>query len=212
MTMPMTAAPTKANGTHQLIASALPYDVSAFDNDRHVLSPEMVGEVAPVGDVEEHEVGLETGLDPSCAVAAAKDVRGVDRAGRERLGRRHPHLRAREAHDDWEALAEGAARIEVGSQRDDRTRVNEVARRRHRATEEESRRREQHGRDVARPQDPNSFRPGRLQMVDAPGTEADCELDPARLRELVGVEAEDQAGLRAGGEIATRLHRVEGAA
>src|ERR671919_2375174 len=122
MTMPTTAAPTKANGTHQLIASALPYDVSALDHDRHVLSPEMVGEVAPVGDVEEHEVGVETGLDPPGAVGAAEYVRGVDRAGRERLGGRHSQLRAREAHDHREALAEGATRVEVAGQRDDRTR------------------------------------------------------------------------------------------
>ena len=55
----------------------------------------------------------------------------------------------------------------------------------------------------------DAFVPGRLEVVDAPGAELDRQLDPARLGELVGVQAQRQPVLGAGLEVPARLRGVE---
>ena len=46
----------------------------------------MVRDVAPVGDVEQQEVGVESGREAAFAAGTPQDVRGIHRAGGERLG------------------------------------------------------------------------------------------------------------------------------
>ncbi len=52
---------------------------------------------------------------------------------------------------------------------------------------------------------------GRLEMVDRPRRQLDRERDRSAFGELVAVEAQGQARIAAGGEVAARLGRVEGA-
>ena len=47
--------------------------------------PEVVGEVAPVGGIEENDVRVVAGCDAALAIRETQDVSGVDGAGRERL-------------------------------------------------------------------------------------------------------------------------------
>ena len=122
------------------------------------------------------------------AVGPAEDVRRVDGAGRERLSRRKPELRARERADERQALAERAARVEVRGQRDRAACVDERAAGRHRAAEEERARRQEDAHDVALRERSHAVRARRLEMVDRPGSELDRERDRSRLRELVAVQ------------------------
>ena len=70
----------------------------------------MIGEVAPVGCLEERQVGGVPGRDPPQRVAAAEDMSGVDGAGGKRFRRAQVQLRGGERADEREALAEGASR------------------------------------------------------------------------------------------------------
>ena len=83
---------------------------------------------------------------------------------------------------------------------------------RHRPSEEERARREQHAGDVARGECCDAVVAGRLQVVDRARAELDRERDRSLLGELVAVEPEREAGVAAGGQIAARLCGVEGAA
>src|SRR6187549_1410519 len=84
-----------------------------------VVRPEVVGQVAPVGGVEQDDVGVVAGREAPDPVGSAEDVCGVDGARGEGFRGGHVHLRAREGHDKRQAFAEGAAGIEIGRQHDD---------------------------------------------------------------------------------------------
>ena len=118
---------------------------------------------------------------------------------------------ASEQHER-QALAERAARVEVGGERDGGAGVDEGAPRRHRPAEEERARREQDADDVARRERPHAVRSRRLEVVDRPRAELDRERDRTLLGELVAVEPQREAGVAARLEVAARLGRVERAA
>ena len=113
------------------------------------------------------------------------------------------------SHDERQALAEGAAGVEVGRQRDDGALVHQRPPRRHRAVEEERGDREQNGRDVALGQGSYSVRACRLEVVDAHRAQLYGEGNAAGLGELVRVQAEPEAGLSACLEVAPGLSGVE---
>src|SRR6188508_463970 len=56
---------------------------------RDDVSAQVIGEVAPVGSVEQDDVGVEAGRDPPLAVGAAENVSGIDRASGQRLLHAH---------------------------------------------------------------------------------------------------------------------------
>src|SRR5205085_3356080 len=153
-----------------------------------------------------------SGLEPTDAVGAAQDVGRVDGAGAERLRRRQLELGRGERADEREALAEGAARVEVRRERDGRAGLDKRAGGRHRPAEEERARREEHAGDVARRERAHAVLAGRLEVVDRARAEVDGELDGSLLGELIAVQAERQAGSAARLEIPARLHDVERAA
>jgi hypothetical protein len=74
-----------------------------------------------------------------------------------------------EAADERQALAERAARIEVGRERDGAPGVDERARGRHRAVEEEGACRQQDADHVALRQRAHAGLARRLEVVDRPG-------------------------------------------
>src|SRR3990170_8780716 len=132
MTAPPSAPPTMARGPHQLtdpaprsLASSRDYRKRAppgspqprhrtiLQDERHVVVPEVVGEVAPVGRVEEHGVGRVPDGEPAEPVGPPEHVGGVDGARRERLAGREAKLGARERTDHGKALAERAPRVEI---------------------------------------------------------------------------------------------------
>ena len=141
----------------------------------------MVREVAPVGRVEQDDVGAVARREPPEPVGAAEHVRRVDRAGRERLRRRELQLRRRERAAERQALAERAARVEVGRERDGRAGIDERAARRHRPAEEERARGQQHADDVARGERAHAVGARRLEVVDRARPELDRERDRAAL-------------------------------
>src|SRR5207248_5639017 len=110
------------------------------------------------------------------------------------------------------ALAERAAGVEVGRERDHGSGVDERAGGRHRPAEEERTRREEHRGDVARRKHPDALGPGGLEMVDGARAELDRERYRTELRELVAVEAELEPVRAAGLQVASSLVRVERAA
>ena len=148
----------------------------------------MVREVPPVRPVEQDEIGVEPRRDAALAAGEAEHVRRVDGARSQSLRRRQLQLRRRERADEREALAECAARVEVGRERDRGPGIDERARRRHRPIEKERARREEHTDDVARPEHLDSVLTCRLEMVDGAGSELDGEGDRTGLRELIPVE------------------------
>src|SRR6185312_14016961 len=184
----------------------------ALDDLGDVIAAQVIGEVAPVGGVEEDDVGGIAGSEPTDTVRAAEHVRRVDCARGECFRGTHVHLRAGERAHDRQALAEGAPRVEVGREYDDGTLVDQRARVRHRAAEEERRDREQHGGDVGPREVARAFLAGRLEVVDAHRTEVDRKRHASAFRELVRVEAQTKAGRAARLEIAPRLSSVERAA
>jgi hypothetical protein len=139
-------------------------------------------------------------------------VRGIHRARRERFGRREAELGAREGADERKALAESASRVEVCGERDCGSRVDELARGRHRAPEEERARRQQNADDVTACKRCDARVAGRLEVVDRACAQLDGEGHGAGLRELVAVETQREAGVPARAEIALGLLRVERAA
>src|SRR5438067_1475020 len=146
--------------------------------------------MAPVGRVDEHEVGDEPRRQPSEPIGTTEDESGVDRAGGERLRGRKVKLRRGERADERQALAKGTARIEVRSEGNRRTRIDESARGRHRPVEEEGARGEKHADDVARRQRAYAFLPCRLEVVDGTRAELDRERNRSLLGELVAVPPE----------------------
>ena len=87
--------------------------------------------------------------------------------------------------------------------------VDERSSGRHGPVQEERARREQHADDVTGGERRDPLGPGRLEVVDRARAELDREGDRPRLRELVAVQAEGEAGLAAGLEVAARLPGVE---
>src|SRR5205823_3991607 len=137
------------------------------------------------------------------------DVGGVDGAGRERLGGRELELRRRERAAQRQALAEGAAGVEVGRERDGRARLDERAAGRRRPSEEERTRRQEDRDDRTGRErlDPSCAR--RLEMVDRARAELHSERYRALLGELVAVEAKREARVAARLEIPPGLPGVE---
>src|SRR5919204_562564 len=109
-------------------------------------------------------------------------------------------LGARKRADERQALAEGAAGVEVGRQRDGGTRVDERPRRRHRPVEEESARGEQDSRHVASAERPDAVGSRRLEVVDRADAEVECEWNRAGLAELVAVQSEREPCVAKGPE------------
>ena len=169
----------------------------------------MVREVSPVGRVEEDEVGAVARRNPPPPVGPAQDVRCIDGAGGERLRGRQLELRRRQRAADRQALAECAARVEVGREGDRGARVDEGAPRRHRPTEEERARRQEHSDDVARRKCAHTAVARRLEVVDGARAQLDCERDRALFGELVAVQAERETGVAACFEEPARLSHVE---
>ena len=170
----------------------------------------MVREVAPVGRVEERDVGAVTGREPADPVGASEHVSRVDRAGGEGLRRGQMELRRRERADERQALTEGTARVEVGGERDRGPGIDERSRGRHRPVEEECARGQEHPDHLARRERSDPLPASCLQMVDRAGCELDGEWNRAGLRELVAVEPQYEPGVAARLEIPPRLRRVEG--
>ena len=162
----------------------------------------------PVARVEEDEVGAVAGCD-AAAVGQPEDVRGVHGARRERLLGSEAELRAGERADDREALAVGAAGVEVRRERDRRARVGERAAGRHRAVQVERGDREQHADDVARGQRRDALRARGLEVVDRARAELDRQPDRADLVELVAVEPQGEPGPSTGLEVSPGLLDVE---
>ena len=165
---------------------------AAADDRVHHVPCEVVREVAPVGCVDQDEVGPEPGGDPA-TVVEAEDVGGVDGAGGQCLLGREGELGACERADDREALAECAPGVEVGGERDGRSGVDERARRRHRPREGERGDGQEDGDDVAGGEKRDAVAPGRLEVVDRPRTELDRERYRAHLGQLVPVDAQLEA-------------------
>ena len=138
-----------------------------------------------------------------------QDVSRVDGAGRQCLGGRKPELRTGERADERQALAERAPWVEVRGERDGSARFHERAGGRHRATEEERARGQQHAHHVARRQCVNAVASGCLQVVDRPRAELDRERDRTRFRELVAVQPQLEPVVARGVEVAASLDRVE---
>ena len=168
--------------------------------------------MAPVGRTEQHEVGAVAGREPAETVGAPEHVRRVDGARRQCLRRREPQLRRGERAAERQALAEGAARIEVGRERHRCARVDEGARRRHRPVEEERARRQHDPDDGARGERAHAVVSRGLEVVDRARAELDRERDRPLLGELVAVEAQREAGVPARFEVPARLRGVERAA
>src|SRR5262245_30280543 len=87
------------------LCPAGPGDLPALHDGVHHGTAEVVREVAPVVGVEQHDVRVEARREPSLPLGSPEDVRGVQRAGDERLSRREPQLRAREAAHERQRLA-----------------------------------------------------------------------------------------------------------
>ena len=113
----------------RLLQAILPPAITVCDDG----TAEVVREVTPVLGRHEHDVRVEPGCKSSLPVGAAEHVRRVHGARRERFLGREPHLRRRERAHEREALAEGAARVEVRRERDCGAGVDERASGRHRA-------------------------------------------------------------------------------
>ena len=105
--------------------------------------------MTPVHRVEQHYVSVVAGRQSALSVGAAQHAGRVDRAGGERLPRRHVQLRAGKRADERQALAERAAGVEVRGQGHCGPCVYQVTSRGHGTAEEERARREQHTHDVA---------------------------------------------------------------
>src|SRR5207253_9746585 len=120
-------------------------------------------------------------------VGAPEHVGGVDRARWECFSRREMELRRGERTDKREALAEGAAGVEVRRQRHCCAGIDEPSRGRHWPVEKERARGQKYADDVTLGERPDPLFARRLQMVDGAGAELDCEWDRAGLRELVAV-------------------------
>src|SRR5436190_18797213 len=69
---------------------------SIGDRLRNDRSTQVIGEIAPVGSVEENDVRAVAGGEPPDAVGAAEAMGGVHRAGGEGFRRRHLQLSTRE--------------------------------------------------------------------------------------------------------------------
>src|SRR5512146_2289057 len=82
------------------LAFARPTNSAAPDDRRDEVAAEVVGEMTPVRGVEQDEVGVEPRGDPPAAVGAPEHVRGVERAGGQRLGRRQVELGAGDRADE----------------------------------------------------------------------------------------------------------------
>src|SRR5207249_4483809 len=123
--------------------------------------------------------------------------------------RAEPELRARQRADERQALAERAAGVEVGRERNGCARVGELTGWWHRTAEEERARGQEHADDVALRERTHPVGTGRLEMVDRSRPELDRERYRARLRELVAVEAQLEAGAPARLQVPPGLVRVE---
>jgi hypothetical protein len=139
-------------------------------------------------------------------------VCGVHGRGGERLARAQPELGRSERQHEREALAERAARVEVGGERDRGTGVDERPGRRHRPCQEERAAGEQHAGDVAGGERGDSIRTCRLEVVDRARAELDRERDRPRFGELIAVQAQREAVRARGLEVPASLVGVEGAA
>ena len=98
-------------------------------------------------------------------------------------------LSRRERADERQALAKGAAGVEVGRERDSRAGVDERPCWRHRPREEERARGEHHADHVARGERAHAVWTSCLEVIDRPRSELDRDLDRPLLRELVPVQA-----------------------
>ena len=166
---------------------------------------EVVGEIAPVGGVQQDQVGVVARCEPAFAVRPAEHVGGVDRARAERLGGRELQLGGGERADEWEALAEGAAGVEVGREGDGGARVHQPPPRRHPPSQEECARGKQYRGDAATGECSNALVTGCLQVVDRARAELDRERHRSLLGELVAVETECEPGVEAGGQVPARV-------
>ena len=92
-------------GIAEIVASARPHDAPALDHGRDQVAGEVVREMAPVGRVEQDQVGIEAGRDAAGPVGPAEHVRGVDGASRQRLRGRQVELRRCQPADERKALA-----------------------------------------------------------------------------------------------------------
>src|SRR5918997_5695274 len=148
----------------------VPNRLPVLDDGREAISPEVVGEVAPVGCVEEEDVGPIAGREAP-DVRKVEDVGGVGGAGVQGLGGGETEAGAGEVHGQGEGLGKGAARVEVRGEGDDGAAVHERAGRGEGEVEEEPARREEDRRDVATGQETHALIAGVLQVVHASGAE-----------------------------------------
>ena len=130
----------------------------------------------------------------------ARAGRGRAARGRVRRSRCTPRAPPRESRPscvqasvqyDRKALAERAAGVEVGRERDRRAGVDERAAGRHRAAQDRARRPEQHA-VTSLGRAPRRLRARSLEVVDGARAELDRQRDRADLGELVAVEAQSE--------------------
>src|SRR3954466_16108996 len=108
-----------------------------MENDAgHEVPAEVVGEIPPVGCVEEHDVRVVAGSEAPQPPGPTEDICRVDSAGRKGLRGRKLELSRRERAHEREALAGGAARIEVRRELDEGAGFDERPRRWNRPGEE----------------------------------------------------------------------------
>src|SRR3712207_3142226 len=169
----------------------------------------MVGEVAPVGCVEDEHVGSVTRCQPA-DIVETQHVGGVGSTCIQSLRRGELEAGASQVHHEGQRLAEGASGVEVGGENDDSTFLDERTDGGEGQIQEETAGWEQDGGDIAARQRPRTFLARGLQMVHATGAELYGEWYRPALRELVRVQAEREAVARAGLQISSRLRNLEG--
>src|SRR5918994_2330011 len=175
---------------------------------REAVSPEVVGEVAPVGRVEDKHVGPVARREPA-DVGEREDVSRIRRAGAQSLRGGEPEAGAGGGHDEGGRFAEGAAGGEVRGEGHDGSLLDEQTSWGGGKMQEQPARREQHCGDVAAGQEACSVFARVLQVVHATGAELGGERYRPALGELVGVHPEREAVVGARPKKPPRLRYLE---
>ena len=168
----------------------------------------IIGNFAVIIHIERGEVGELANFERADAIVAPQRICGVDRGGCDGFGGRHAHLRASERQNHGHGKRGAGAGIEIGSERDDGSGVDELARR---AVMREAKMEAAAGKqctgDVRASEGTDVAGGDLFEMVGACPVHLDGKFRGAGVRQLFRVQAQAQAaGSRCGKNFARLRH------
>src|SRR5580658_6271858 len=188
-------------------------DGAALHREGAKVHTKIIRDFAVVGHVKGGQVRILANFERAGAIVRAQRVGRVDRGGSDGFGRCHAHLRARQRHNHGHAQRGTGAGIEIASDADYGGGIYQLARGGEMAEAEMEAAARQQSADHVRERERVNVRGVYLfQVVRAGRLQFDGETRRAGVRELLGMDARDQASGSSGGEDFARLRYGERAA